>query len=110
MNWNRMSLFKLPNRHKKFEYIPRYYDPRKEEIKRKIEAAEKSADGNQNYKREISFREHTADRWGNPDYKKKSMQSNIRLIVIFGIVLFACYILFFGLDGMIAFMEQNSGK
>ena len=107
MNWNRMSLFKLPSRHKRFEYIPRYYDPRKEEIKKKIEQAEKSANGDQNYRREISFRQQTADRWGNADYKKKSMQANVRLIIIFLCVLFACYFLFIGLDDIVPFLESN---
>ena len=44
MNWNRMSLVKLPDRHKRFEYIPRYYDPRKEELNKKIEQAENAVD------------------------------------------------------------------
>jgi DNA-directed RNA polymerase sigma subunit (sigma70/sigma32) len=102
-----MSLFKLPSRHKRFEYIPRYFDPRKEELNKKIAQAEKSANGDQNYKREISFRQQTSDKWGNAEYKKKTMQSNLRLVIIFGLVLLACYILFVGLDDIVPFLENN---
>lgn len=110
MNWNRMSLFKLPNRHKRFEYIPRYYDPRKEELNKKIEQAENAVDQEGNYQRKISFRQKTADKWGNPEFKRQTMRSNLRLIVIFAIVLMATYFLFIGLDHIAPFLDNNSGK
>ena len=110
MNWNKMSLFKLPNRHKRFEYVPRYYDPKKEEIKKKMIHADNPVDENGKYQRELSFRQKTADRWGNTDFKREAMRSNIRLIIIFGIVLFAVYFVFQNLDLMGEFIDTNSAK
>lgn len=110
MNWNRFSLFKLPNKHKRFEYIPRYYDERKEELQKKMEQAKNAVDKEGNYQREISFRQQTQDRWGNPDYKRKSMQANLRLVIIFTLVLFLCYFLFMGIDDIAIWMQNNSSK
>ena len=110
MNWNRMSLFKLPNRHKRFEYIPRYYDPKKEELKKKLKQAESATDANGNYQREISFRHQTADKWGNTDFKREAMRSNLRLIIIFGIILLLVVFLFQYIDVVGAFIDNNKGK
>ncbi len=110
MNWNKMSLFKLPNRHKRFDYIPRYYDPKKEELEKKIKQAESATDANGNYQRELSFRQQTADKWGNTDFKREAMRSNVRLIIIFGIILFAVFFLFQYLDVIGTFIDNNKGK
>ena len=58
MNWNRISLFKLPNRHKRFDYVPRYYDADKEALQRKIDQANREAGltATSNHSREIEFR------------------------------------------------------
>lgn len=100
MNFNRFSLFKLPNRHKSFEYVPRYYDPKKEALKKKIQQAKKEnlVDENGKYAREISFRQKTEDRWGNSDYKAQHLKANIRLAIILSVIIFAFYFLFKGLD------------
>ena len=110
MNWNRMSLFKMPNRHKRFEYIPRFYDAKKEELERKIEQAENPIDKDGKFQRDLKFRQKTADKWGNPEFKTEAMRSNVRLIIIFFIVLIAFYYLFIGLDNFAPFMEQINSK
>lgn len=107
MNWNRMSLFKLPNKHRRFEYIPRFYNEKEEELKKKIKLSENATDKDGNYQREISFRHKTADKWGNTDFKREAMRSNVRLIVIFGIVLFAMYVLIQNLDLIGVFIDNN---
>lgn len=98
MNWNRISLFKLPKEYNRFDYIPRYYDPRKEELQRKITAANATQGDDEKVNRDISFRSKTQDRWGNPDFKTEAFRSNIRLIIILGIILAVFYYLFIGLD------------
>lgn len=99
MDLSRFSLFKLPKAYRRFEYTPRYYDPRKEELKRKVEQYNKTNSGDtEAYSREINFRSNTEDRWGNSEYKTQSVRSNIRLIIILGIILVAFYYLFIGLD------------
>ncbi|MEX1003328.1 MAG: hypothetical protein WDZ35_14510 [Crocinitomicaceae bacterium] len=107
MNWNKYSLFKLPNRHRRFEYIPRYYDPQKEQLEKKVKAAEATSKGDKDYRREISFRQHTADKWGNTEFKSQAMRSNVRLIIIFIIVLIAVYFLYQMLDGIVPFLENQ---
>lgn len=113
MNWNKYSIFKLPNKHRRFEYVPRYYDARKEELEKKIKAAEatakKSNDGITE-RREISFRERTSDKWGNTEFKSKMMSANIRLIVIFVIALLAFFYLFQYLGEAANFLDEQTGK
>ncbi len=109
MNWNRFSLFKLPSRHKRFDYVPRYYDAEREELKKKIKAAER-LNGNgddQNFEREIRFKNKVENKWGNSDYKAQSMRSNVRLIVILGIVFIVFYYVFIALDGIGVFLDEN---
>jgi uncharacterized membrane protein (DUF106 family) len=107
MNWNRFSLFKLPNKHRRFEYIPRYYDPRKEELEKKVKAAQKKPGEEDGQRREISFRQQTADKWGNTEFKMQAMRSNIRLIVIFIIVLIVFYYLYQYLDDAAYFLDNQ---
>ena len=114
MNWNRMSLFKLPNRHKKFEYVPRYYDAEKEELNNKLRLAKKdtdlSAEGAK-IVRDIKFKAKINERWGDySDFKAQKMRSNIRLIVILGIVIIAFYYIFVALDGIGYFLDENLDK
>lgn len=114
MDWNRLSLFKLPNRHKRFDYIPRYYDADKEALQRKIDQAKREAGENTdgNYVREIEFRSKIQSKWGNTEYKTASMRSNIRLIVILGLLLIAFYYVFVALDvgGMLIDESKNNWK
>jgi hypothetical protein len=112
MNWNRISLFKMPNKHKRFEYIPRYYNEDKEVIQAKIDRAreENLVDKNGNYARSISFQSKMQDRWGNPDHKVQTMRSNFRLIIILIILLVAFYYVFIGLDGIGYFIDANKEK
>ncbi len=103
MDFNRLSMFKLPNRHKRFEYVPRYYDERKEKLKKKIEQAERAQRGgiSDESRREISFRAKAEDKWGNSDYKTASMRQNVRLILILGILAVVVYYIFSGIDNNI---------
>ncbi|MCG8575159.1 MAG: hypothetical protein MI810_09770 [Flavobacteriales bacterium] len=100
MKWGRVSLFKLPNQHRRFEYIPRYYDPRKESLKKKIQEAkgEGLVDEEGKYAREISFRAKVQDKWGNSEYRSKSMSSNVRLLLILGVMIVVVYYIFQALD------------
>jgi hypothetical protein len=96
MNWNRFSLFKMPKKYKRFEFTPRYYDERKEALEKKIKAYsnEKGLADASKVRREISFRANAGDRWGNGEYRSKSMRANIRLLIILGVVLGVFFILF----------------
>ena len=113
MNWNKYSIFKLPNKHRRFEYVPRYYDPRKEELRKKIKRAEAEANPDKNkedVRREISFRERTADSWGNSQFKSDMMRANVRLIVIFAACLIAFYFIYQNLTDAAIFLDEQTGK
>ncbi|UKN01941.1 hypothetical protein K6119_00225 [Paracrocinitomix mangrovi] len=115
ISWNKYNLFKLPNKHRRFEYVPRYYDPRKEELEKKIRAAQKAAaknggEGDASIARELSFRQNTSDKWGNSEYKAQAMRSNLRLVIIFIIVLIGFYFLYQYLDDVGAFIDKETGK
>ena len=100
MNWNKISLFKMPKEYRRFEFTPRYYDARKEALDKKIAVYENSNDpgATSQYRREISFRANAEDRWKSNDFKVQSMRANIRLLIILGVILVVFYFLFNGLD------------
>ena len=100
MNWNKFSLFKLPNKYKRFEYTPRYYDERKEALEKKIRQYNTDATAEEELKvrREVSFRENVSDRWSNSDFRRKNMRANVRLLIILAAVLVVFFILFTQID------------
>lgn len=112
MNWSKFSLFKFPHQYKRFDYVPRYYDPKKEELRKKIRQAEKERKLSEDAstEREIKFKARLEDKWGNSDYKAQNMRSNIRLIVILAVVIIAFYYVFVALDGVGIFLDENLDK
>ncbi len=104
MDWNRLSIFKLPNKHKQFNYHPRYYNERKESLNKKIKIY-KENEGDTEPKeiterkvREIKFQADMTDNWGNSYRKSQSLKSNIRLIIILVVILAVFFYLFMGLE------------
>jgi len=102
MDWNKISLFKMPKSYRRFDYTPRHFDPRKEALNQKIAYYEKlnSNEDLEQIKREITFKSNVDDRWGHSDYKAQAMRSNIRLLIILGVILAVFYYLFLGLDNI----------
>lgn len=112
MNWNRFSLFKMPGRHKRFDFVPRYYNPEKEALEEKIRQAkiENGLLDDGSIRREIKFKAETSNKWGNSEFKSQSMRANIRLIIILFLVIAAFYYIFVGLDGVGYFLDENMDK
>ena len=87
-----LTFFKQ-NRHKQFNYIPRYYDPQKEELEERI--------------RQIEAEEGIIPEGYTPGIKKGQMRSyyqrskhvksysGIRLLIIAGLLMLIAYYLFF---------------
>jgi hypothetical protein len=102
MDWNRISLFKLPKAYRRFDYTPRYYDARKEALNAKIAQFERenNKEESDQFKREITFKSTAEDTWGHADYKSQAMRSNIRLLIILGVILAVFYYLFIGLENI----------
>jgi len=102
MDWNRISLFKLPKGYRRFDYTPRYYDARKEALNQKIAQFERenNKEESDQFRREITFKSTAEDQWGHADYKSQALRSNVRLLIILGVILAVFYYLFLGLDNI----------
>ena len=88
-------LFKLPE-HRKFGFTPRYYDEDKERIQNKrIEIAKELGlnSNDEKLKRELRIRGKFNSKSNNSGFKNLLFWPNIRLIVIFLILLLAFYFL-----------------
>lgn len=94
-------LFKLPN-HKIFDFSARYYDEDKERMdkkKAKIAKDLKLDNTDKTIERELRIREQFKARNHATDYmNNSSFWSNIRLLVIFGILMIAFYYIYIHLD------------
>ncbi|MBN1182980.1 MAG: hypothetical protein JXB49_11875 [Bacteroidales bacterium] len=88
-----LPTFFKQNKHKQFNYIPRYYDPQKEELEERI--------------RQIEAEEGIRPEGYTPGIRKGQMRnyyernkhtrnySSIRLLIIAGLLVFIAYYLFF---------------
>ena len=105
MNWNRMSLFKLPSKSREFNFHPRYYDERKERLQKKIELYS-GENKTENRVRSMKFRAELEDNWGNSNYKKQALRSNLRLIIILALIITLFYYLFGGIDNVSSMIKD----
>lgn len=98
--FQRFSFIKQPA-HRIFDYQPRYYDERKERIQRRMEEEKiklnNEAPDAKTLERRISFRDQMTDKWSS-DYRSQARRSNIRLIVVLGVLLAVFYVLFTQVD------------
>lgn len=97
---------KLP-KHKGFDYKPRYYNEQKERIeerRRKFEAMESEGKTRTRDDIEISFRRQSGS--DNKFRSKQLMAANLRLIVILGLIVAACYYFFIHLDNLTPLIEK----
>ncbi len=97
MNWSQLSVFKMPSKYRRYSFQPRYYDERKEALKKKIEREARLADSPS--LRDIKFKEELEQTWGNTDRKSQVLKSNLRLLVILIIIMCAVYYVFAAMDG-----------
>jgi len=105
MNWNRMSLFKLPSRSRGFNFHPRYYDERKERLNKMVEL-HSGENKKEDRVRTVNFRADIEDNWGQGLRKSQILKSNIRLLVILLIILMLFYYIFIGLDNVGELIEN----
>jgi hypothetical protein len=89
-------MFKMPSKYRRYNFQPRYYDERKEMLKRKLEREANIS--NTNSEREIKFQTKLAENWGNSNRKSQILNANIRLLVILMIIVTAVYYIFIGMD------------
>ena len=83
-----LKFFKTP-RHKQFTYQPRYWDPEKEELEKRVAAAKQEMEAEKNFSKEalrerIDFRtKQTA--------KRPDLMTNVRVLVIAAILAAVLY-------------------
>lgn len=105
-----MGLFrfnKIP-RHKKFDYIPRYYDPKKEELEELVNAY-KDLNDTDNAKQRIRSGLRNKYRGDNAYKRKHERSANIRLISIIFILFVVTYLILRS-DTILRMMESFLGK
>ena len=97
------SFFNKPE-HKKFNIQPRYWDPAKDEREdreKRIKGELGLRSENETYTPNIKGRMKSQLNHGRFDSKGTRNKSNIRLLVIFILLLFVAYIYIYGWDGVI---------
>lgn len=102
-----MALFGFGHRPKPmgFEYTPLYYDPEDEEKKSRLAARSGGIEG---MKDRIKFGLRSKSNPSRNSYRAQTRQSNIRLILILGVLLVVFY-LFLRSNAFIGFLEAMSG-
>ena len=88
-----MSFFKRPQ-HQKFQYNPRHYDPKKEDLEKRLRLARKAKEGDPNaIKERIStgFRKKYTAKKGS--YHTGAFRTNMLLLAIIAALVLLTYVL-----------------
>ena len=88
------SFFKI-NKNRKYNFIPRYYDPRKEDLEERIRSIEREMGVKEGEAYRPTIRKGQMSNYFNWKKRKTQKQSNIRLIIILVVLFFISYFLFF---------------
>jgi hypothetical protein len=94
------------NGYRRFDFPARFYDERKVQLESKRLAYEKHHVRKAQGEHASLLRDKIADSWvRNDDYRKSMFNSNIRLLVILGVLLVAI-LAFIGMSDLGSFIEQ----
>jgi hypothetical protein len=95
------------NTNRRYDFQPRYYDERKEKLRARIRKFENEEQAMENAERLELFKDRIADSWvRDENYRKTIIQSNMRLLIILGVILALAYFFFVGLDIGGTYLEQ----
>ena len=95
MKLAKFSIFKLPNKYKRFEYVPRHFDQEQEDREKRrkqLEAEHELGIESGVMGKSINFKSQLRD--ARKDYKTQAIRSNMRIILILGTLFMAVYYLF----------------
>ena len=88
-----MSFFKRP-KHQRFEYNPRYYDPKKEDLEKRLRLARKAKDGDPDaIKERISTGFRKKYRAQKGSYNSGAFRTNMLLLGIITALVVLTYVL-----------------
>ena len=88
------SFFKI-NKNRRFNFIPRYYDPRKENLEKRIRSIEQEMGVKEGEAYRPAIRKGQMTNYFNRKKGKAQKQSNIRLVIILLVLFLISYFLFF---------------
>ncbi|MBE9511542.1 MAG: hypothetical protein IMY71_11745 [Bacteroidetes bacterium] len=88
------SFFKI-NKHKEFNFIPRYYDEKKKNLEERIRSIEREMGVKEGEAYRPTIRKGQMSSYFRGGKRKAHKQSNIRLIIILLVLFFISYLLFF---------------
>ncbi len=88
------GFFKI-NKHKQFNFIPRYYDPQKEDLEKRIRSVEREMGAKEGEAYRPTIRKGQMSNYFNRKRGKAQKQSNIRLIIILIVLFLISFFLFF---------------
>jgi hypothetical protein len=94
MKLAKFNIFRLPNKYKRFDYVPRHFDQEHEDFEKRrkqLEAA-REIGVDQGSGKSISFRSPLRD--SRTDYKAQALRSNLRIVLILGVLFMLGYYLF----------------
>ncbi len=95
-------------KHQRFEYKPRYWDPQKEELEQRVKAAQGMADNDpESIKRRISKNWRRNYKSNSRSSYKSSKRSTIMLLMIIGVLLVSSY---YFLTVYLPIIEQRLGN
>ena len=102
------SVMKI-NKHKRFNYTPRYYDPIKERIDEKIEEARRAHSKDEN-DRQAGYSVRISDAFRQRERETRNLGSFRLLFLLAVIVLLTTYVLFGSQEVGIAGIKFNYGE
>jgi len=88
------SFFKI-NKNRRFNFTPRYYDPQKENLEKRIKSIEQEMGVKEGEAYRPSIRKGQMTNYFNRKKGKAQKQSNIRLVIILLVLFLISYFLFF---------------
>lgn len=95
-----LKFFNTKSQHKRFDYLPRYYDERKERLalkKKQFESADKLSEED----RKSLLREQFRDSWSMGRTRQQAnYQANFRTLILIGVLVVLGYFIFNGIEGI----------
>lgn len=100
-----ISMMKI-NGYRRFDFPTRHYDERKAQLKSKQRAYDRMHEQGENGSRSEVLRAKISDSWvRNDDYRKSMWHSNLRLVLVLGVLLLVVLV-FAGLGDIGEFLER----
>ena len=91
----RITLFKI-KKPKRFGFRPRYYDPQREDLEMRINRVKSELEAVEKSESREALRHRMRHAWSSPQHRASmNRTSNIRIMVIAGILLLILYLLIF---------------